>query len=94
MAPNPLKCLKTGCEWVTPPNCPTWEHQIELLKIHTSVEHHREQGAATNTYLGEQGVAYAASLRDRGAPSRKGGVGPIGAYTSDPGEDLVRGGGP
>ena len=46
MAPNPLQCLKTGCEWTTPPNCPTWEHQIELLKIHTSVEHHREQGAA------------------------------------------------
>ena len=46
MAPNPLKCLKTGCEWVTPPNCPTWADQIELMKIHTSMEHPREQGAA------------------------------------------------
>ena len=37
--PAPMKCLKTGCEWHTPQNCPTWANQIELLKIHTNVEH-------------------------------------------------------
>ena len=37
--PAPMKCLKTGCEWYTPQNCPTWANQIELMKIHTNVEH-------------------------------------------------------
>ena len=37
--PPPMKCLKTGCEWYTPQNCPTWANQIELMKIHTNVEH-------------------------------------------------------
>ena len=37
--PAPMKCLKTGCEWHTPQNCPTWANQIELMKIHTNVEH-------------------------------------------------------
>ena len=34
--PAPMKCLKTGCEWHTPQNCPTWANQIELMKIHTN----------------------------------------------------------
>ena len=37
--PPPMKCLKMGCEWHTPQNCPTWANQIELMKIHTNVEH-------------------------------------------------------
>ena len=36
--PTPLKCLKSGCDWVTP-QCPTWDPMMELMRIHVNLEH-------------------------------------------------------
>ena len=40
-APTPLRCLKSGCDFVTP-QCPTWDPMMELLRMHVNLEHPSE----------------------------------------------------
>ena len=48
MAPNPIKCSKTGCEFTTPATCPDWDKMLRVLELHTAAEHGTVQaGPAT-----------------------------------------------
>ena len=39
MAPPPLKCSFTDCEYSTPAGCPTWELMIKQLEVHSTAVH-------------------------------------------------------
>ena len=54
MAPVPLKCTASDCEFITPPNCPDWEKMLKLLELHTAAVHNvptGQVGASPSTKL-------------------------------------------
>ena len=54
MAPVPLKCTASDCEFTTPPNCPDWEKMLKLLELHTAAVHNvstGQVGASPSTKL-------------------------------------------
>ena len=37
--PEPLVCGAEGCEYSTPPSCPTWEQLIKVMELHVRQAH-------------------------------------------------------